>query len=99
MDEWSPSTVEEVRETIEEVAQQAGPIIWPSKLTEPYPVLIERFGEIRQMFVVAKMPTRVVYFEDIEDEFGTATEVDGRLVDCANYSDLRLCIREAERGC
>lgn len=101
MKQWPPATIEDVRSAIAEVADHAGPNIWPryaQKLIEPYIASIERFGEEEQVFVVAKLPTRVVYYEDIEEVFGTATEIDGRLVDCANYSDLRLCIMEAERG-
>jgi len=53
---------------------------------------------MEQAFVVARMPARVVFFDDVEDVFGTATESDGKLVDCAFYGDLRLALREAETG-
>jgi len=59
---------------------------------DPYPVILEREGD-EQAFVVARSATHVVYFEDVEEIFGTAREVGGRLVDCAMYGPLVLAVR------
>jgi hypothetical protein len=100
MDSW-PATKEEVEAEIARVAKHAGPEIWAryaTLLIDPYSARMDRFGQTDQVFVVARMPHRVVFFDDIEDIFGTAREVDGKLDDVAMYGDLRLALREAEAG-
>jgi hypothetical protein len=101
MSGWTPATKNAVARAIDEIAAHAGAEIWShySKLMiDPYRSKIERFGEVGEVFVVAKLPCRVVFFEDIEEEFGTACELDGKLVDCAFYGDLRLALTEAAAG-
>ena len=101
MERWTPATKEQVQAEIDQVAEEAGPEIWPrysARLVDPYAVTIDRFGRVEQAFVVARTPRRVVFFDDVEDVFGTASEVDGKLVDVAMYGDLRIALKEAESG-
>ena len=101
MQPWTPATKEEVEAEIARVAVHAGPEAWArfsGHLIDPHPAAIDRLGQTEQVFVVARLPRRVVFFDDVEEIFGTAAEVDGRLVDLAMYGDLRLALKEAEAG-
>ncbi len=101
MSGWTPATKSIVARAIDEIATHAGAEIWSHYsplMVDPYQSKIERFGEVEDVFVVAKLPCRVVFFEDIEEEFGTASEIDGKLVDCLFYGDLRLALTEAAAG-
>lgn len=59
---------------------------------DPCSVIVERFGRDDEVFVVARAADHVVFFDDIEDEFGTATEAGGRLIDPAIYGPIALTI-------
>lgn len=101
MSDWSPATKEEVERAIEREADRIDPGSWQQfahMLVDPYPLSIERFGQIERAYVVAKAAQRVVYFDDIEDDFGTAADVDGRLTDPASYGALVLALKQAAAG-
>src|SRR5689334_19444135 len=63
-------------------------------LIDPVPSLIRRFGGDECAYIVARSATHVVIYDDIEGDFGTAREVDGRIVDEAYFGDLALALRE-----
>jgi hypothetical protein len=89
--EWSPATTNEVKQAIETERVQTDPAYWAelaTLLVEPYQVSIERVGGVERAFVVARRAPRVVYFDDVEEIFGTATEADGLLTDCTHFSSL-----------
>ncbi|MFT3883568.1 MAG: hypothetical protein QM703_28450 [Gemmatales bacterium] len=67
-------------------------------LVTPYARSIDRFGGVETAFVVAKGAGRVVYYDDIEDVFGTAVEKGERLLECALYGPLILALKEAASG-
>ena len=97
---WVPVTKDEIERVM--LAEREG--IASSYLAlidryrvNPYPVVIHRFGNDEQAFVVARSPTHVVFFDDIEDIFGIATEDGGRLRECAMYGALALTIGELHR--
>lgn len=103
MDTWRPATKEEVQDSLKWEQRLTDAEVWErwaDKLVEPYAVTIFRFGKVEGAFVVARLPERVVYFDDIEEEFCTATEVDGRLVDDCAYGNGGLieAIEKASLG-
>ena len=101
MSDWTPATKEGVERAIELERAGSDPFHWGGRahmLFDPYPCTIERFGRVEQAFVVAKGPRRVVYFDDVEENFGTAHELDGQLVDCSIYGPLILALKEAASG-
>ncbi|MGC6330980.1 hypothetical protein [Rhizorhabdus sp. FW153] len=100
MNDWSPATKDDVLRAIADVAADTGPdwVRYEERLIDPYPSTIERFGRRECAFVVARTATRVVFFDDIEETFGTATEEAGKLIYRADFGDLRLAIKEALAG-
>ena len=101
MSDWTPATKEEVERAVAAEKDACDPSYWGERanmLIEPYPCTIDRFGGVEQAFVVARTPQRVVYFDDVEEDFGTAQEVDGRLVNCASNGPLVLALKEAAAG-
>jgi len=101
MGEWTPATKEEVKRAVRLEQEATDAACWQERahmLVHPYPCTIERFGGVEPAFVVAKAAGRVVYFDDVEGIFGTATDVDGRLVDAAHYSSLAAALKEASSG-
>ena len=71
---------------------------WQHMLVDPFKRCIERFGRVEDAFVVARGSDRVVYYNDVEDVFGTAKEAGTMLIDCGDYGPLILALREAEAG-
>jgi hypothetical protein len=101
MSAWTPATKEEVQRAIELEKIASDPSSWKERahlLVDPYPCSVERFGGVEQAFVVAKGPHRVVYFDDVKKGFGTANELDGRLLDRAACGPLVLALKEAALG-
>ena len=93
---WKPATKDVVKQIVRDERADIHADYLPlvdSYLIDPYPVVLPRLGTEEQAFVVARSLTHVVYFEDVEEIFGTAREVDGRLVDCAMYGPLVLAVR------
>ena len=100
MSDWQAATAEDVRRAIDQERKQVDPALWASLaslLVEPYPSTVERFGLTECAFVVAKSGSRVVFFDDIEEDFGTADEVSGSLANCASYGPLFLALKEVIR--
>jgi len=100
MSEWQPATADDVIRAVDREREQSDPAIWASRasiLVSPYPSSIERFGAFERAFVVARSGTRVVFYDDIEDDFGTADEAEGKLVRCASYGPLIVALGEAIR--
>jgi hypothetical protein len=64
---------------------------------DPHPVTFERLGMYEHAFIVARAAGHVVFFDDVEGDFGTAREVAGRLTDCAMFGNLALTIGELHR--
>lgn len=67
-------------------------------LVEPIPSRIERFGSLETAFIVARIGRHIVFFDDVEEVFGTAAEEGGRLRKAVSYGDLTLALRELERS-
>ena len=94
MDEWTPATKDEVLRAVraETSEYDIGP--WQHMLIDPSKRGVERFGSVEDAFVVARGPDRVVYYDDIEDEFGTATETEKILIDYRSYGPLLVALKE-----
>ena len=98
MSEWRPASLDEVAQAIEDEREQSDPAVWASVssiLIDPFPSTIERFGTPERAFVVARSGTRLVFYDDVEGDFGTADEAGGLLVRRATYGPLILALREA----
>jgi len=66
-------------------------------LVEPEPALIQRFGKMENAFIVARLNDHVVFFDDIEEDFGIAREADGSLVEATAYGNIALALSEMEQ--
>ncbi len=66
-------------------------------LIDPVPARIELFGTLEATCIVARIGPHVVFFDDIEGDFGTAVEKDGQLSEAASYGNIALALRELER--
>jgi hypothetical protein len=103
MEKWVPATKADVLEQIEDEKRTTPPSVWAElahMLCEPYATTIFRFGETEVAFVVGKSRSRVVYLDDVEYIFCTATEIDGRLVDDQAWDNgsLSVALRQAALG-
>jgi hypothetical protein len=101
MTDWTPATKEEIALAIAAEREASDPLHFTgleNMLVELSPCKIHRFGAVEQVFIVARASQRVVYFDDVEDDFATAREVDGQLVDCAAYGPLILALEQAAVG-
>lgn len=99
--EWRPASKEEALAEIERQWVGIDPLLKARisrYLVEPRPASIERFGRTEKAFVVAELGTSVVFFDDVEDVFGTATESDSKLVDPANFHNIAVALQELERS-
>jgi len=97
---WTPATKEEVAEILVELKRGLDPVVWSEfdkYMIEPKPCKIDRFGNRETAYVVACDAEWVVYFDDIEETFGTAKNVDGLLHEPADYGDLIVALRELEK--
>jgi len=99
--EWTPATKKEVSEAIEadwigiDRALKAQLVTY---LVEPQPALIQRFGRMENAYIVARLNEHVVFFDDIEEDFGTAKEAGGLLSEVAAYGNIALAIGELKRA-
>ncbi|WP_447931524.1 hypothetical protein [Sphingopyxis fribergensis] len=98
MSEWTPAAKDEVERAIAHEMEESDISNWRHMLVEPFECTIERFGGVEVAFVVAIGPERVVYFDDVEEDFGTAKVVAGRLEGAAAYGPLIVALREAAAG-
>ena len=96
--EWTPATKDEVQRWVQSDADEYDIGPWRHMLIDPIKRGIKRFGSVEDVFVVARGPNRVVFFEDIEDLFATATEVGQMLEDCHYYGPLIVALKEAAAG-
>jgi hypothetical protein len=100
--EWRPATKQEVLAAIEEDWVGIDPALQvrlSAFLIEPFSASVGRFGAMEGAFVVAQIDRNVVFFDDIEEDFGTATlEDDGTLSNVAAYSNIAVALRELERS-
>lgn len=71
---------------------------WRHMLIDPIKRSIIRFGSIEDAFVVARGSDRVVFYDDIEEDFGTATEAEKMLTDINSYGRLAVALKEAAAG-
>jgi len=67
-------------------------------MIEPVPAQIELFGTLETTCIVARISPHVVFFDEIEEDFGTAVEKDGQLFEAASYGNIALALRELERA-
>ena len=101
MHDWRPATKEEVERAVASDGEDSDPLDFAehaNMLVDPYPCKIHRFGGVEQVFVVARAPQRVVFFDDIEEDFATARQIDGQLFDCVSYGPLVVALKEAAVG-
>jgi hypothetical protein len=98
--EWMPATREDVQEALRRDWTRADPLL-QSKLgrylVESSPALLMRFGREEHVFIVARGARFVVFFDDVEDEFGIAEEVDGHLSDISFCGELMFALQEIHR--
>lgn len=97
---WAPATKEEVLACIDREWVGIDPALRTALegyFVEPYLVSWDRYGEVMRAFVVARIGKLVVFFDDIEEDFGTAKEVDGCLLQAAFYGGIVLALRELQR--
>lgn len=98
--DWMPATREEVQEEIRKGWDDLDPDL-RSKLgrylVDPFPVSLMRFGEEENAFIVARGSRCVVFFDDVEDEFGIAEETDGRLSGISFCGELGFTLQELHR--
>ena len=98
--EWTPATKQEVLTALEEDWAGIDPALkarLSPYLVDPRPALIERFGRTEQAYIVAQIEQYVVFFDDIEGDFGTAEDKGGELSNIAAYGNIALALRELER--
>ena len=66
-------------------------------LVERQPALVERFGYLEPVFIVARRDKLVFYFDDVEDNFSLGKDATGVIMDTADYDRLVVALRELER--
>jgi len=66
-------------------------------LIEPVPAKVELLGTWEATCIVARIGRHVVFFDDLEEDFGTARKKGGRLVEAASCGNIALALRELER--
>ena len=98
MSKWVSATKSEAQHAVAREIDDFDITNWRYMLVDPHERAIERFGGAEAAFVVARGAERVVYFDDVEEEFGTAKDVAGRLTDAASYGPLVLALKEAAAG-
>ena len=97
---WTPATKQDVLDEIERGWVSIDPTLkvqLSSCLVDPYPTLVDRFDRPEVIFIVARINQRVAFFDDVEDEFGTADDVKGKLVNVALCGNIVLALRELQR--
>ncbi|WP_430416376.1 hypothetical protein [Parasphingorhabdus sp.] len=94
---WQPATKAEVQAEIEKGWDEIDPKVcsdFEQYLVDPQPCLIDRFEKRETAYIVARGKHYVVFFDDIEETFGTAQEIDGLLVRPADFEVLGAALRE-----
>ena len=97
---WQSATREEVLARVAAEMAELDPEYFAgleAYLVEPYSVVVNRFDEHDQVFVVARSTSHVIFFEDIEGNFCLARESNGRLSEVMDFVDLGLNLREMRR--
>jgi hypothetical protein len=97
---WEPATKTEVLAALDADWIDTDPSLkhrLSVYLIEPELAEIERFGQTEGAFVVARFGRWVVYFDDVEEIFGTAELHRGRLLNPASYGHVAVALRELER--
>ena len=97
---WIPATEEEVRGEVHEgwiaidaaLRSELG-----HYLVDLSPASLKRSGEEENVFIVARGAGCVVFFDDVEDEFGIAKEIDGRLSDISFCGELVFALQALHR--
>lgn len=98
--DWKPANKQEVLAAIEADWFGIDPELkarLATYLVEPQSALVERFGKVENAFVVARINHYVVFFDDIEEDFGTAKEAAGILSELASYGNIAIALSELER--
>ena len=66
-------------------------------IVDPYTSKLERFKHPELVFVVARGQRRVVFFDDVEEEFATALESGQYLSKIAYLGELTFALEELDR--
>lgn len=69
---WQAITETELRELVERELKRCTPeqqSLFAQYRVPPYKVPIHRFGKLEEVFVVAALPTGLIYYEDVEEGF------------------------------
>ena len=66
-------------------------------IVDPQAASLQRVGKVERALIVARIGNHVVFYDDIEDDFGTAVEVAGKLTNVASYGNIALALTELER--
>lgn len=66
-------------------------------VVDPYKSKLKRLKNSELVFVVARGRLHVVFFDDVEDEFATASESEGCLTDIAYLGELAFALEELDR--
>lgn len=72
MEAWSPITAQELTALLSkqlEACPSSSRAFFELYRVEPYKVPIHRLGNIEQVYVVAQLPSGVIYYEDVEGGF------------------------------
>ena len=99
MDNWSPiSRAEFEALLLEEIAafEATDNDLWSryKVAVRTAPIVRSREYETEHVFVVAALADRVLFFDDVEDEFGVARLSEkGPLEDYGTYGELRFALR------
>ncbi len=97
---WKPATRQEVLDAMAADLASTAPDVqarFAGMLIEPQPALVERFGHLEPVIIVARRDGLVVYFDDVEDNFWLGNDATGVISDTADYDHLGVALRELER--
>ena len=84
---WKPATRQEVLDAMAADLAAADADFhtqFAGMLVEPQPALVERFGHLEPVFIVARRDGLVVYFDDVEDNFRLGNDATGVISDTAD---------------
>jgi hypothetical protein len=98
--EWTPASKDEMLAEMERQWAGIDPRIrmhLSRHLVEPRPASIERFGRSENAFIVAQSGATVVFFDDVEEIFGTAEESNGKLLHPAGFGNIAIALRALDR--
>ena len=98
--EWKPATRDAVKAAVRADWIEIDPALQvrlAAYLVEPQPASIKRFNKLERAFIVARSNSRVVFFDDVEDDFWIGREADGLLTETTDYGHLAVALQELER--